>query len=140
MSDEKVSPRDVAGQDVARLIEARADVAACERLIELLDVKEPLQRSYAEALALTGARLDEHRVSLREAVVKNSAELTETGDAGVALDAALRARLATCCSRAKSRSPNARAQNPRAAGCRRATLDSPSTSARAPPCRAQRAE
>ena len=90
MSDKKVSPRDVAGQDVARLIEGRSDVAASERLIGLLDVKEPLQRVYAETLGLTGARLDAHRVSLREAVVKNSAELTETGDAGVALGAALR--------------------------------------------------
>jgi hypothetical protein len=90
MSDVKVFPRDVAGQDVERLIEGRADVAASERLIELLDVKEPLQRVYAEALGLTGQRLNEHRGLLREAVVKNSVELTETGDAGVALDAALR--------------------------------------------------
>lgn len=90
MSDVKVLPRDMAGQDVARLLEGRADVASSVQLIALLDVNDPLQRCYAEALALTSARLSAHRLTLRAAAVHNSGEVTQTGDATVALQDALR--------------------------------------------------
>jgi hypothetical protein len=94
MSEVKVLPRDVAAQDMARLVEGRADVVALERLLGLLDTSDPLQKLYYDALVLTGQRLSEHREALRDVVLINSQELSETGDASLKLAAATQAEAA----------------------------------------------